>query len=149
MITDIGHPAFACHDVDATLRFYALLGVTESFRLVKEDGSLRLIYLQVAEERFLELFPGDPAPREKREATSYRHLCLLTSDLHGAVEHLRAAGVTIDRQPLQGLDANWQAWIRDPDGNDIELLRLDEMSPQRATIRGEKPAGAGIVSPAG
>jgi hypothetical protein len=36
-----------------------------------------------------------------------------------------------------GLDHNWQAWIRDPDGNTIELMELVQESPQRQAARGE------------
>jgi lactoylglutathione lyase len=136
MITDIGHPAFAAHDVERTLDFYGRLGIREAFRLHHPDGSLMLIYLHVAGDRFVEVFPGGPSPDPSRRA-SFMHLCLLTDDLHADVERLRAAGVEIDQQPKVGLDHNWQAWIHDPDGNQIELMQLAEESPQRAVARGE------------
>jgi lactoylglutathione lyase len=65
------------------------------------------------------------------------HLCLLTDDLQGLVALLRAAGVVIEREPKVGLDHNWQAWIRDPDSNAIELMQLAADSPQRRVARGE------------
>lgn len=134
MITDIGHPAFAAYDVEKTLSFYTLLGIQESFRLHKEDGSLMLVYLHVAGDRFIEVFPNGPEPdRERRQ--SFRHLCLLTDDLGGTVETLRSRGITIDQEPKQGLDHNMQAWISDPDGNPIELMQLSEESPQREVAR--------------
>jgi lactoylglutathione lyase len=120
MITDIGHAAFAAHDLDRALEFYALLGIRESFRLHREDGSLMLIYLHVAGDRFVEMFPGGPPPDPSRKG-SFMHLCLLVDDLHATVAQLRDAGVAIEREPKVGLDHNWQAWIRDPDGNAIEL----------------------------
>jgi lactoylglutathione lyase len=64
------------------------------------------------------------------------HLCLLTDDLHAEVERLRANGVQIDIEPKLGLDHNWQAWVKDPDGNPIELMQLSEESPQRRVARG-------------
>ena len=136
MITDIGHPAFACHDLDRSLAFYAKLGIREAFRLTRDDGSLMLIYLHVAGDRFIELFPNGPQPTADAR-TSYRHLCLLTDDLRGTVESLRGQGVAIEREPLLGKDNNWQAWIRDPDGNQIELMQLAEDSPQREAARHE------------
>ncbi len=134
MITDVGHPAFAAHDLERSLAFYALLGLRESFRLNRPDGSLMLIYLHVAGDRFVELFPGGPAP-EQRGRGSFMHLCLLTDDIQAMVEHLRQNGVTIDHEPNVGLDHNWQAWVRDPDGNPIELMQLSEASPQRERAR--------------
>lgn len=133
-ILDIGHPAFGCHDLDAALAFYSLLGIDESFRLLKDDGSVRLVYLHVAGDRFIELFPGGPPPGDQatRDVQSYRHLCLVVDDIEESVEHLRVNGVTIDIEPNVGLDHNIQAWMKDPDGNPIELMQLSPESPQRA-----------------
>jgi lactoylglutathione lyase len=132
MITDIGHPAFAAHDLDRTLAFYAQLGIRESFRLHREDGSLMLVYLHVAGDRFIEVFPNGPEPDPDRRS-SFMHLCLLTDDLRATVERLRERGVGITREIQTGLDHNLQAWIADPDGNAIELMQLSEESPQRRT----------------
>jgi lactoylglutathione lyase len=134
MITDIGHPALRAYDLDAALAFYKKLGLDESFRLHHADGSLMLIYLHVGGDRFLEIFPNGPAPDPNR-VHSFHHLCLLTDDLQGTVERLRERGVTIEQEPKQGLDHNLQAWIRDPDGNAIELMELSEASPQRKIAR--------------
>jgi lactoylglutathione lyase len=136
MITDLGHTAFAVHDMEAALAFYARLGLKESFRLNRPDGSLMLIYLHIGGDRFLELFPGGPEPASDR-TQSFRHVCLLSDDLVGDVERLRGQGVAIEREPKEGLDHNLQAWIRDPDGNPIELMQLVEESPQRKVARGE------------
>jgi lactoylglutathione lyase len=139
MITDLGHAAFAAHDLDRALAFYALLGIREAFRLHREDGSLMLVYLHVAGDRFVELFPGGPPPDPNRTG-SFMHLCLLVDDLHTTVAQLREAGVAIEREPKVGLDHNWQAWIRDADGNPIELMQLVEDAPQRQVARGAVPA---------
>ena len=136
MITDIGHAAFGTHDLDKSLEFYAKLGIHEAFRLHHEDGSLMLVYLHVASDRFIEVFPNGPEPDPQRRS-SFLHLCLVADDLRATVEELRAAGVMIDREPKLGLDHNLQAWIKDPDGNAIELMQLVEESPQRRTARGE------------
>ncbi len=134
MITDLGHIAFAVYDIERSLAFYEKLGIREAFRLNREDGSLMLIYLHVAGDRFIEIFPGGPEPSSERKG-SFMHLCLLTNDLHSVVEHLRQDGVVIEQEPKVGLDDNWQAWVRDPDGNSIELMQLDEKSSQRAKAR--------------
>ena len=139
MIADLGHTVFAVHDVERSLGFYAHLGLREAFRLHHDDGSLMLVYLHIAGDRFLELFPGGPPPQAEPASTqSFKHVCLLTDDIHAAVERLRGEGVAIDREPTVGLDGNWQAWIHDPDGNAIELMQLAEDSPQRKAARGER-----------
>ena len=143
-ITDMGHTALACHDLDKALEFYALLGITESFRLTKEDGTVRLIYLHISGDRFLELFPGGPSPEERETSgpASFRHICLLSDDIEADVEHLRGHGVTIDREVKLGLDTNKQAWVKDPDGNPIELMQISAESPQRAVAEGREPVVA-------
>lgn len=36
---------------------------------------------------------------------------------------------------MQGADFNWQCWTHDPDGIKIELMQLDEKSPQIQFIK--------------
>ena len=146
MITDLGHTAFAAHDLDTSLAFYEKLGLRETFRLHHLDGSLMLVYLHIAGDRFLELFPHGPEPDSNR-MQSFRHVCLLTDDLLGTVERLRAQGVTIEREPKLGLDNNLQAWIRDPDGNAIELMQLSEASPQWRAARAKATDAVTPVTP--
>ncbi len=136
MFTDLAHTAFAVHDVDASLDFYQRLGINEAFRLHREDGSLMLVYLHVAGDRFIEIFPGGPDPATAGNA-SFMHMCLRTDDIRADVDRLRDEGVTIDVDVKTGLDHNLQAWIADPDGNKIELMQLVEESPQRRVARGE------------
>ena len=138
MITALAHVAFASHDLERSLAFYGRLGVHEAFRLHNTDGSLMLVYLHVCGNQFIEVFPDGPGP-DPAKRSSFLHLCLQVDDLHHAVKELAQAGVIIHHGPSLGLDHNWQAWVKDPDGNDIELMQLDESSPQRRTARGEKP----------
>ena len=142
--TDLAHVALAAADLEQTLAFYEKLGVREAFRLHHEDGSLMLVYLHVAGDRFIEVFPGGPTPDPDRPG-SFRHLCLLTDDLLETVAELRTAGVPVDREPTRGLDGNLQAWTHDPDSNAVELMELAEDSPQRRVARGETPADENAV----
>jgi lactoylglutathione lyase len=141
VITDLGHTAFAVRNVDETIGFYRMFGIQEAFRLHNDDGSLMLVYLHVSGDRFIEVFPGGPPPDSDR-TQSFMHICLLTDDLHAAVEHLRENGAPIDREPTVGRDGNWQAWTRDPDGNEIELMQLSEESPQWRTARSAERGGS-------
>ncbi len=136
MFIDLTHTAFAVHDMEATLDFYRKLGISEAFRLHRDDGSLMLVYLHVADDRFIEIFPGGPDPGTGAKS-SFMHICLRSDDIEADVERLREAGVAIDVDVKTGLDHNLQAWIADPDGNKIELMQLVEESPQRRVARGE------------
>lgn len=146
-ITDLGHIALACHDAEASIAFYEKLGIRESFRLLKEDGGIRLAYLHIAGDRFIELFPGGPEPGTE-PAGSFRHLCLLTDDIHALVADLKTQGIAVDREVKEGLDYNLQAWITDLDGNAIELMQIAPTSPQRATAEGKPIEATDIIKPA-
>jgi lactoylglutathione lyase len=137
MITDLAHVALRVRDLERSLAFYASLGLREAFRLHHDDGSLMLVYLHVGGDRFVEVFPG--RDDDSDGSGSFMHLCLTSDDLHADVAAFEAAGATVDRAPSLGLDGNWQAWLTDPDGNAIELMQLDERSPQRRVARGEHP----------
>lgn len=131
-IVDLGHPAFACYDLEVSLDFYAKLGIHESFQLLRDDGSLILIYLHIADDRFIEVFPNGPSPEERAAKQSFMHMCLAVDDIHAFVEEIRGKGIAIDVEPKMGLDFNVQAWITDPDGNKIELMQYSAKSPQIA-----------------
>ena len=134
---DLAHVALRVHDLERSLAFYALLGLNEAFRLHHDDGSLMLVYLHAGGDRFVELFPGGAAPSSNQAPGSFMHLCLRVRDVRATVEHLRSSGVQIDIDTQMGLDRNLQAWVKDPDGNPVELMQLDEQSPQRRIARGE------------
>ena len=94
-ITDIGHTALACHDLEASIAFYEQLGIRESFRLLREDGGVRLVYLHIGGDRFLELFPGGPEPGTT-PVGSFRHICLLTGDM--GIERMALVVVCPERE---------------------------------------------------
>jgi catechol 2,3-dioxygenase-like lactoylglutathione lyase family enzyme len=59
-------------------------------------------------------------------------LCLLVDDLAATLKDLKARGLPIVGEPAQGLDRNWQYWLKDPDGNPIELMQIVAASPHAA-----------------
>ncbi len=127
MITGIYHVAYSVTDLDKSMHFsQGALGCKEYFRLNRDDGSLMLVYLQVgASQNFIELFPGGAARTEPepKGLAGYRHLCLEVDDMDKTLADLARHGVKPETGPLTGKDGNVQAWIRDPDGNRIELMK--------------------------
>jgi lactoylglutathione lyase len=133
MITGIGHIAFRVADLERALDFYCgKLGFREAFRLEREDRpSPWIVYLQVAENSFVELFPV-PADevRPLDPKASYSHYCLTVDDINVTLQELAGRGLEITGEPKLGLDGNWQYWITDPDGNRIELMQMMPDSKQ-------------------
>jgi len=132
MITGLGHVAFRITNLEKALDFYChKLGFTESFRLEREgDYSPWIVYIQVSNNQFLELFPGAQGENQLRPPVGYNHFCLVVDDLQATLQDLAARGLEISGSPQQGLDTNWQYWIADPDGNPIELMQIMPDSPQ-------------------
>jgi len=124
MITQVGHTAYFVQDIEAARQYYCeRLGLEEAFQLHKDDGTLWIVYLKAGKGTFIELFPTSGF--EPSDANvSYRHLCLLVDDMEATVAEMKARGVKFTSEINQGKDGNTQAWTRDPDGNQIELMQI-------------------------
>lgn len=131
----IAHLAYLVNDMDKTLGFYTeILGFRHAFSIPNDAGEKWIEYLMTPDGRFIELFHPEGRPVERD--SGYLHLCLEVDDCAAAVAELEAKGVSIRIYPNQGKDGNWQAWIRDPDGRDIELMQLSPDSPQMKALNG-------------
>jgi catechol 2,3-dioxygenase-like lactoylglutathione lyase family enzyme len=131
LIQRIGHTAFVTSDMEKSLHFYCdVLGLTKAFEIHDEAGNPWIVYIQVTEFQFVELFYGGKAPTtDNTWQTGYNHMCFEVDDIEATASHLRASGITLDVEPKQGLDLNYQCWVRDPDGNRIEFMQLHPDSP--------------------
>lgn len=135
MITGLAHIAFRISDLEKSLDFYCnKLGFREAFRLEREgEPSPWIVYIQIADNHFIELFPGAQGENPPRgQARGYNHFCLAVDDLQATLHEIAARGLAITGSPQQGLDQNWQYWLNDPDGNAIELMQIVPASPQAA-----------------
>lgn len=132
MIRGIGHLALTVQDMGQSLDFYCTkLGFSKAFELNRPTGEPWIIYIKIADRQFIELFYGDSSPIETKPTTiGFNHLCIEVDDINEIANHLKRQGLTLDVEPKQGLDRNWQCWIRDPDGNRIEFMQLVHNSPQ-------------------
>lgn len=133
MVTGIGHAAYGVSDLNASLRFYCeQLGLRKAFELHRDDGTLWIVYLYAGNRSFIELFPESEVPRQ--EGGSYRHLCLIVDDMAATLRAMKIAGLEPLNPPSVGKDGNTQAWVRDPDGNPIELMQIAPDSDQARAI---------------
>lgn len=133
MIKGIGHLAFTVKDMEKSLYFYCdILGLKKAFAIQDDMGNPWIEYIKVAPGQFIELFYGgsEGGPEQPKE-TGYSHLCLEVEDIHGITHRIKEMGLSLDSEPRQGKDGNYQCWVRDPDGNRIEFMQLHPDSPQR------------------
>ena len=134
MIRGISHIAVRVTDIERSLAFYrGILGFRERFRLIKDDGSVRLVYLQLADRQFVELFPGAEGPYAVGQTSAWVHLCLEVDDIDETYRYLTARGLVTRGEPILGADRSWQFWTTDPDGNQIEF---HQFTPESRQMRG-------------
>lgn len=131
MIIGLTHAAVRVTDLDASIAFYRdVLGLEETFRLTNDAGEAWPVYLKVAENQFIELFPGASGPHEAPKNAGLVHICLQVDDIQSAFRELTARGLVPHREPILGADGSWQFWTSDPDGNPIEFHQFTPESRQ-------------------
>ncbi|MDQ1229479.1 MULTISPECIES: VOC family protein [unclassified Sphingomonas] len=115
------HTMIRVSDLDASIRFFELLGLKEVRRIDNEAGRFSLIFLAA---------PGDEG-RAEVELThnwdpeiytggrNFGHLAYRVDNIYETCQRLMDAGVTINRPPRDG----HMAFVKTPDGISIELLQ--------------------------
>ncbi|MCK7487498.1 MAG: VOC family protein [Bacillus subtilis] len=123
MIKGIAHLAFQASTRHASIRFYQnAFGFQPKFTLEDDQNKPWIVYLEVGNDQFIELFYAHQPLIRQPNASSYQHLCLEVSDIQAVAARLLEKGFPLDhpvgkRQQLSMLDA-----VHDPDGNPIELM---------------------------
>ncbi|HBF39952.1 MAG TPA: VOC family protein [Firmicutes bacterium] len=132
MIKGIAHVALNVTDMQKSLKFYCDgLGFQKAFEIRDDKGNPWIEYVKVRQGQFIELFyPKGPLSKGDTAGLTYSHLCLEVDDIQEIAARLRSKGLTLDVEPTQGKDHNYQCWVRDPDGNRIEFMQMSPDSPQ-------------------
>ena len=114
------HTMIRVSDVDATLRFFDLLGLKEVRLFDNEAGRFTLIFLAA---------PGDEDAQVELthnwdeagygEGRNFGHLAYAVDDIYASCQRLADGGVTINRPPRDGK----MAFVRSPDNISVELLQ--------------------------
>ena len=123
------HTMIRVSDPDATIRFFALIGVKEFRRYENAPGRHTLIFLAApGEEGVAEVeLTHNWDPEDYQGGRNFGHLAYGVDDIYATCQRLVDAGVTINRPPRDGR----MAFIRTPDGISVELLQNgDSLLPQ-------------------
>ena len=139
MIRQLAHTCFITRQPKDMLAFYCdKLGLKVRFTLNHTDGTPFGYYLECGHATFMEIFDQAGAAKqwggqmvELSKGTQYKHLCFEVTDLAGYAAALQAKGVQVSALKT-GMDHSRQAWVKDPDGNDIELMEYTRESKQIA-----------------
>ena len=122
------HTMLRVRDLDASIRFFELLGLEEVRRNESQKGRFTLVFLRA---------PGDGSTieltynwdNEEPYGTGrfFGHLAYGVDDIYALCTKLSEAGVTINRPPRDG----HMAFVKSPDGQSVELLQIgDPLPPQ-------------------
>ena len=122
------HTMIRVLDLDRTIAFFNLLGLTETRRIENEKGRFTLVFLAPPDqpECPVELtwnWDGDEGlPSDSRH---FGHLAYEVENIYDLCQKLADAGVTINRPPRDG----HMAFVRSPDNISIELLQQGQSLP--------------------
>ena len=92
--------------------------------LRQKQDKIWVTFLEVADRQCIELFPAYEDLEEFPKGDDhigYLHLALEVDDIHKAKEELTKKGIKTDEIRL-GPDFTYQMWMKDPDGNPLELM---------------------------
>jgi catechol 2,3-dioxygenase-like lactoylglutathione lyase family enzyme len=137
MIRQLAHLNFVTNDLSKIIDFYVnKLGMQVKFTLNNKQGQPFGYYFECGHTTFLEFFDQAMASEmwggkvvDLMAGTRYKHFCLEVTGLDEFCEKLRSRGVEVTEISM-GMDNSLQAWITDPDGNQIELMEYGPSSLQ-------------------
>ena len=122
------HTMVRVSDLEASIAFFACLGLEETRRWDSESGRFTLVFMAPPgqHEYPVELtynWDGDDGlPSESRH---FGHLAYEVSDIYETCQHLINSGIIINRPPREGR----MAFVRSPDNISIELLQEGDNLP--------------------
>ena len=140
MINRLAHLCFKTDQLDRMILFYRdTLGLPIKFTLKGRDGFAFGYYFECGGRTFLELFDqkgavqqwgGDMVKLQLPAAGAcYQHFCLEVEGIETFRDAFFAKGVATTEITV-GMDGSRQCWIKDPDGNSIELMEYTRDSLQ-------------------
>ena len=137
MIRQLAHLNFVTNDLEKIIDFYVnKLGMRVKFTLNNKEGQAFGYYFECGNTTFLEFFDQAMSAEvwggnvnELTIGTRYKHFCLEVTGLDEFCGNLKSKGVDVSAVSM-GMDNARQAWIADPDGNEIELMEYGHSSLQ-------------------
>jgi lactoylglutathione lyase len=137
MITQLAHINLFSDRPEDMIDFYVQkLGLNIAFTLDNDRGVPFGWYVECGKMSFIEIFDQAGAVRQwggkvekLQSGNKFRHVCFEVKDLEGYRDILLRKGVIITAITV-GMDNSKQAWVKDPDGNDIELMEYTPTSFQ-------------------
>jgi catechol 2,3-dioxygenase-like lactoylglutathione lyase family enzyme len=129
----------------STAFYSGVLGFEKAFEIPDDKGDPWICYFRIERggssgagaqsagyvgAQFIELFhPQKEAAPDAIARIGFSHMCFLVDDMKRTEAEILKRGGTLDRPIKLGKDGNYQCWLKDPDGNRIELMQIMPDSP--------------------
>ena len=126
------HTMVRVQNLDESLDFYcSKLGLSESNRIVNEDGRFTLVYLNAPGDVVLANRTHSPLleltynwdTEKYTGGRNFGHLAFEVKNIYNTCQQLIDKGIVINRPPRDG----YMAFIQSPDQISIELLQKDKL----------------------
>ena len=124
-ISGMAHVGIRVHDLERSLRFYALLGFTKTVGPIGPEPVAILDHPSRIELNLILNASGAEQPNVLMDTADklpgITHIALLCPDIAAAQVQLEAAGIGLSGGPIQLGPGARGIFVRDPDRNVIEL----------------------------
>jgi lactoylglutathione lyase len=124
-LSGLAHIGIRVHDVERSMRFYALLGFTKTAGPFGPESVTILDHPSGVEINLIVNSPISNEPNVLMDVpdkhAGFTHVALLCPDIMAAKEQLTAAGFPPSGGPVRFGPGAQGIFVRDPDGNVIEL----------------------------
>jgi len=125
----LNHVGVAVPDLPKAVEYYTkTLGFPEAFRSLDEKGQPRLVYVQISQNTFVELQPGNP-----QMPSVINHMGVHVENMKPVVDMFKQRGANVSEirvSPTKAVLAN----ITDLNGIRIELAELPAESDHRKAM---------------
>ena len=122
------HTMIRVADLEASMAFFALLGLEETRRWDNKGGRFTLVFMAAPNqhESPIELtYNWDRDEDLPSDSRHFGHLAYEVRDIYATCQHLMDSGIIINRPPREGR----MAFVRSPDNISIELLQAGDNLP--------------------
>ena len=119
------HTMVRVADLEASVAFFALLGLEETRRYDNEGGRFTLVFMAAPNQHEcpVELtYNWDGDENLPSDSRHFGHLAYEVKDIYATCQHLMDSGVIINRPPREGR----MAFVRSPDNISVELLQAGD-----------------------
>ena len=126
MKTGLAHVCIESRDLDATEKFYRVLGLDRQFDFRNRQGELVGFYLAFGNGTFIEVIKNTTTGGDG----VIKHFAIEVDNVDAAYERLVQAGIAATKKEY-ARDHNWMITCHDPNGIFIELQQYTDRSLQR------------------